>query len=35
MMSKVDDYIKGAKDDFIPILEKLRDHLLKEEFQLE
>lgn len=34
-MNKVDSYIKGAKEELIPILEKLREHLLKEEFQLE
>ncbi len=30
MISKVNDYIKGTREDFIPILEKLRAHLLKE-----
>ncbi len=34
-MSKVDGYIQGASEHFIPILEKIREHLLKDEFQLE
>tara|TARA_B100001113_G_C20789702_1_gene483319 strand:- start:25 stop:318 length:294 start_codon:yes stop_codon:yes gene_type:complete len=34
-MSKVEGYIEKAREDFIPILEKLRSILLKDEFQLE
>ena len=34
-MSKVDGYIQGASEHFISILEKIREHLLKDEFQLE
>ena len=34
-MSKVDGYIKGAREEFVPILEKLREHLLSDEFMLE
>ena len=34
-MSKVDGYIQGASEHFIPILEKIREHLLKDEFQIE
>ena len=35
VISKVEGYIEKAREDFIPILEKLRDILLKDEFQLE
>ncbi len=34
-MSKIEGYIEKAREDFIPILEKLRGILLKDEFQLE
>ena len=34
-MSKVDGYIRGEREEFVPILEKLREHLLRDEFMLE
>jgi uncharacterized protein YdeI (YjbR/CyaY-like superfamily) len=34
-MSKVGHYIEGARLDYIPILEKLREILLKEDYRLE
>ena len=34
-MSKVDGYIRGVRVEFVPILEKLREHLLRDEFMLE
>lgn len=34
-MSKIEGYIEKPREDFIPILEKLRGILLKDEFQLE
>lgn len=34
-MTKVEGYREKAREDFIPILEKLRTILLKDEFQLE
>ena len=35
LLSNVDCYIKGANEEFIPILKKIREHLLRDEFKLE
>jgi hypothetical protein len=34
-MSKVGNYIECARQDFIPLLEKLQEILLKEDYKLE